>query len=118
MANEQKQQIELITIDIDAILVDKVKDKNNELNGLVSSFGQIYLRKKELSEELIKLDEILEANEEQFKNTNKEVRELLSDLEKEYPRGQIDLEKGTLTYNPAIKEQMKSEVAGPQIVKE
>ena len=46
MANKQKQQIELITIDIDAILVDKVKDKNNELNGLVSSFGQIYLRKK------------------------------------------------------------------------
>ena len=34
------------------------------------------------------------------------MRKLVAELEKDYPRGQIDLKEGTITWNPAVKEQM------------
>ena len=34
------------------------------------------------------------------------MRKELNKLERDYPRGQLDLEKGTITYNKALKEQM------------
>ena len=70
---------------------------------------QIYLRKKELNEELEKLETTLAQAEDDFKETNDSLREELNALDKEYPRGQINLQEGTLTYNPAIKEQLEQQ---------
>ena len=107
MAKEaQKQQVELLTIELSEDTIGSIKEKNAKINDIVNAFGQIYLRKKELHEELEKLETTLEQAEEDFKESNDDLRELLNSLEKEYPRGQINLQEGTLTYNPAIKEQM------------
>ena len=107
MAKEaQKQQVELLTIELGEDTIGSIKEKNAKINDIVNAFGQIYLRKKELHEELEKLETTLEQAEEDFKESNDDLRELLNSLEKEYPRGQINLQEGTLTYNPAIKEQM------------
>ena len=54
---------------------------------------------------MYKLHDCLERAEADFKSQNDEMRELVAGLEKEYPRGQIDLREGTITYNPAFKEQ-------------
>jgi len=111
MAKESKQQIELLTIDLGESTIGSIKEKNAKINDIVNAFGQIYLRKKELNEELEKLETTLQQAEADFKESNDALREELSALDKEYPRGQINLKEGTLTYNPAIKEQMNQQNA-------
>ena len=37
------------------------------------------------------------------------MRKMIGALEKDYPRGQLDLQNGTITYNPAIIEQIKNQ---------
>ena len=111
MANEQKQQIELLTIELGEDTINSIKEKNAKINDIVNAFGQIYLRRKELNEELEKLETTLEQAEADFKESNDELRQELSALDKEYPRGQINLQEGTLTYNPAVKEQMAEQNA-------
>lgn len=107
MAKEaQKQQVELLTIELGEDTIGSIKEKNAKINDIVNAFGQIYLRRKELHEELEKLETTLEQAEADFKESNDALREELGALDKEYPRGQINLQEGTLTYNPAIKEQM------------
>ena len=122
MANEQKQQIELVTVKLDEEKVASIKKHNDKLNQLVNVFGQLYLRRKELEDGLTQLEETLSNTEEDFQSTNAEMREELDVLERDYPRGQIDLEEGTVTYNPAIKEQISQGPAplaeGDNLVKE
>jgi uncharacterized coiled-coil DUF342 family protein len=123
MATEaQKQQVELLTIELGEDTLSSIKEKNAKINDIVNAFGQIYLRRKELNEELEKLDGTLEQAEADFKESNDELRTELNALEKEYPRGQINLQEGTLTYNPAVKEQMAQQNAnltsdGMEVVK-
>ena len=105
MANESIQKIELVTVELTEDILNSLREGNGKVQELVNAFGQIYLRRKELEEELDKLEEGLQRAEADFKSQNDEMRELVSGLEKEYPRGQIDLKEGTITYNPAFKEQ-------------
>ena len=110
MAKEaQKQQVELLTIELGEDTLNSIKEKNAKINDIVNAFGQIYLRKKELHEELEKLETTLAQAEDDFKESNEDLRKVLNSLEEEYPRGQINLQEGTLTYNPAIKEQMQQQ---------
>lgn len=109
MANKNKKQIELLTIDLGEETIGSIKEKNAKINDIINAFGQIYLRKKELHEELEKLETTLEQAEADFKESNDSLREELNALDKEYPRGQINLQEGTLTYNPEVKAQMEQQ---------
>jgi cell division protein FtsB len=105
MANETIQKIELVTVELTEDILTPLREGNGKIQDLVNAFGQIYLRRKELEEEMDKLHDGLERAEADFKSQNDAMRELVAGLEKEYPRGQIDLREGTITYNPAFKEQ-------------
>jgi hypothetical protein len=118
MANEQKQQIELVTVEVDSSIIEEVREKNKEIQQLINTFGQIYIRRKELEEELSTLDNVIEKNEEAFKDANKAIQSSISELEKEYPRGQLNLEDGTVTYNPAFKAQMEQQMQSSPMVEE
>jgi len=120
MANEQKQQIELVTVEVEKETLEQIREKNSEIQQMLNTFGQIHIRRKELEEELANLENALEKNEEMFKDKNKEIQNIVVELEKDYPRGQLDLQNGTITYNPAIKEQMQkdSESQPMEVVKE
>ena len=111
MAEEQKTNVELVTIQIEEGTLAKLQEQNAKINDIVNAFGQIYLRRKELNEELEKLEGTLAQAEEDFRASNDELRTVLNSLDKDYPRGQINLAEGTLTYNPAIKEQMNQQNA-------
>ena len=115
MANEEKQQIELVTVTLDEGVINPIREQNNKLNQMVSSFGQLYIREKELSEELELLHTDREKLEGDFKSENEEMRKMVGALEKEYPRGQLDLQKGTITYNPAVVEQIKNQQSQQEI---
>jgi hypothetical protein len=70
----QKQSIEIATVKIDDSTKQKLEQLNQKQNVLISDFGQIYLRKKEISDELIRLDEILEKSEVEFKIISDELK--------------------------------------------
>ena len=106
MANETIQKIELVTVELTEDILTPLREGNGKVQELVNAFGQIYLRRKDLEEEMVKLEEGLERAEADFKSQNDEMRKLVAELEKDYPRGQIDLKEGTITWNPAVKEQM------------
>ena len=118
MAEEQKTNVELVTIQIEEGTLAKLQEQNAKINDIVNAFGQFYVRRNELEAEMTRLDELQTRADEDFKASNEEMRAHLAELEKEYPRGQIDLRAGTITYRPDIKEQMKFEGEVPASVNE
>lgn len=96
----QKQSVELEIVKIDSDSLETIQKLNQEINNYLVDFGQIYIRKKELSEELIRLDEILEKSEEGFKLTNTQLREVMDGLDDKYPQGRLNIQDGTITYQP------------------
>lgn len=124
----QKQSIEIETVKLDDSVIESINDLNGKLNGLVTQFGEIYLRKKEIQDELVRLDEITERTEEEFKSTNFQMREILDSLDEKYPQGRININDGTVQYQPgaptrkqqadlqAMEAQQKA--AGLKVVKE
>ena len=77
----QKQTIEIEIAKLDESVVKSITDLNQKSNAIVADFGNIYIRKKELSEELDRLDSILEEADSQFKAVNAELKELLEALD-------------------------------------
>lgn len=110
MANEEIQKIELVTRTLEESVVTPIKEANEEISQLVNVFGQLYLRRKELEDELVKLDEGVEKAEADFKEKNEAIRGLVNELEQEYPIGQLDLQKGTITFDPSMKEKMAEQM--------
>jgi predicted nucleic acid-binding Zn-ribbon protein len=110
MANEEIQKMELVTRTLEESVVTPIKEANDEISQLVNVFGQLYLRRKELEDELVKLDEGVEKAEADFKEKNEAIRGLVNELEQEYPRGQLDLQKGTITFDPSMKEKMAEQM--------
>ena len=108
MAEEQKTTVELVTIKLEDGVITPLRETNGRINDIVNTFGQFYLRRKELQEEMDLLESNLEKSENDFKELNEEMRKMISALEKDYPRGQIDLAEGVLTYNPAFKAQQEA----------
>ena len=106
---ENKTSIDLVTVSLSEDKINELKEYNGKLQQVMTQIGQMHIRKNELHEELGKIDEAVVQAEELFKETNSEMRKELNKLERDYPRGQLDLEKGTVTYNPAIKEQMEQQ---------
>lgn len=106
---EQKTTVELVTKPLDEETIGNLRNFNGIIQDMINAFGQLYLRRKELEEETQALEERLQTLEDDFKQANKDLKSALAELEKDYPRGQIDLKEGTVTYRPDFK-QFGSEV--------
>ena len=96
----QKQSIEIEIAKLDEAVLTNITDLNQKSNNLIADFGQIYIRKREIEEELTRLDEILEKAENDFKSVNLELKEVLDSLDDKYPQGRINLQEGTVQYQP------------------
>ena len=94
----QKQSIEIEIAKLDETVLTNITDLNQKSNNLIADFGQIYIRKREIEEELTRLDEILEKAENDFKSVNLELKEVLDSLDDKYPQGRINLQDGTVQY--------------------
>jgi uncharacterized coiled-coil DUF342 family protein len=110
MANEQKNQIEVITVELSEEKLNEIKEYQGQLNQIVNQLGQMHIRRNELHSEMEAIEEGVTKAEEDFKSVNGEMRKELNKLDKEYPRGQLNLEEGTITYNPAFKEQQQQQM--------
>jgi hypothetical protein len=106
--------------------IEKINNLNIKLNNLISSFGQIYIRKREIQDELIKLDEILETGEDEFKSTNLQLKEVIDELDEKFPQGRINMQDGTIQYQPgaptrkqlAEQQAEQAQSGGMKVVKE
>ena len=82
MANETIQKIELVTVELTEDILTPLREGNGKVQELVNAFGQIYLRRKDLEEEMVKLEEGLERAEADFKSQNDEMRKLEQSLKR------------------------------------
>ena len=96
----QQQQITIETAKIDAELYQSMQNLNQKINELIVEFGQIHIRKKEINEELVRMDDFLEKGEDEFKMLNVQMREIVDSLDEKYPQGRINMQDGTIQYQP------------------
>ena len=96
----QQQQITIETAKIEADALQSITDINQKIQNLIIEFGQIHIRKKEINEELVRMDDFLEKGEDEFKMLNTELREVIDALDEKYPQGRINLQDGTIQYQP------------------
>ena len=123
----QQQQITIETAKIEADVLQSINDLNQKINSLVIEFGQIHIRKREINEELVRMDDFLEKGEDEFKVLNSELREVVDSLDDKYPQGRINIQDGTIQYQPGaptrkqLAEQQRQQAAngnGMKVVKE
>ena len=96
----QTQTVEIAKVKLDDETFNQIKELNAKASAYVNDFGQIYLRKKEMAEELVRLDDILEKAEVEFKNINVELKQIIDALDDKYPAGRLDISDGTVQYQP------------------
>ena len=116
----QKQSVELETVKIDGELLKSLKEVNGKINNMFMDMGQIHVRRKELNEELVRLEGILEQTEDSFKMANSELREVMDAIDEKYPQGRINLQDEMITYQPGaptrkqMAEQQQNQQQAPQ----
>ncbi len=96
----QTQSVEIATVKLEDDVFNSIKELQQKSTLLISDFGQIYVRKKELQEELIQLETILEKAEDEFKQTNRQLKEIFESVDEKYPQARINLQDGTCQYQP------------------
>lgn len=126
----QKQSIEIEIVKLDEKILQSITDLNQKSANIINEFGQIYIRKREIENELISLDEILEKGEDEFKAANFQLKEIVDALDETYPQGRINLKDGTIQYQPGAptrkqqqaeqqaQQQQQSSGKGMKVVKE
>ena len=77
---------------------NKLRNIQNEINNLVVTIGQAHLQIRDAETQLKNFKFSLQNLETQFDEKNEELNEVLYVLEKAYPKGEIDLTTGTITY--------------------
>jgi hypothetical protein len=119
----QKQSIEIEQVKLDESILNTINSLNDKSNQLLLEFGQIYIRKKEIADELVRLDSLLEKGESEFKNVSIELKEVLESLDDKYPAGRLNLQDGTVQYQPGAPTrkqlaEQQSQQASNKVVKD
>ena len=112
----QKQTVEIEQVKIDEAILKSITELNQTQQSIINDLGQIHLRKKEAAEEAIRLDDITEKAEDEFKAISAQLREILDSLDEKFPQGRINLEDGTITYQPGAptRKQLAEQQQAPQ----
>lgn len=72
-------------------VLSKLRELNTRKNELIVNAGQLHLDIKQLNK-------VISIVEDEFEDTTKQLNSILSDLEKQYPNGEIDLVEGTVIF--------------------
>lgn len=86
------------TENLDKELVDRLKVLRDETDRIVIFLGQLAVQERTLNKKLTEIKE----NQEKYGAMNDkyifELEEKLGELDKKYKNGQVDLDKGTITF--------------------
>jgi ubiquinone biosynthesis protein Coq4 len=86
------------TEQLDVELVESLKAIQDEQNNMVIALGQATVQRRQLQKQL---EELSKREEEFGQRLDKSIAQMnvdLAELDKKYPNGQIDLEKGTVIW--------------------
>ena len=122
----QKQSIEIEMVKLDENVLQNITDLNQKSANIINEFGQIYIRKREIEDELVTLAEFLERGETELKSTSLELKEIFDALDDKYPQGRINLQDGTIQYQPgaptrkqqAEQQAQQAQSSGMKVVKQ
>ena len=81
--------------------LDKLVSYQNQANELILNLGQVHLRIRELKLEIERLESVKEGVETESDKIGLEFNEVIKDLEKTYPKGEIDLKEGVVIFESA-----------------
>jgi hypothetical protein len=76
--------------------LDKIIKYQSEANKIIFEIGQISIQNRELELQIKKMNEYKISIGEKFDNIGLQLENILSDLQKKYPGGEINLEEGTV----------------------
>ena len=96
----QKTTVEIEVVKLDEKVLETITELNQKSAKIINEFGQIYVRKRDIQTELISLDEFLQKGEDELKSTSLELNEVFDALDEKYPQGRINLQDGTIQYQP------------------
>ena len=119
----QKQSIEIELVKLDEDVLKSITDLNEKAASIIQEFGKIYVRKKEIELDIMSMDEFLVQGQEELAATNKELRDILDALDEQYPQGRVNLQDGTIQYQPGAPtrkqqaEQQRQQSSGNQSMK-
>ena len=111
----QKTTVEIEVVKLDEDILKIITELNQKSAGIINEFGQIYIRKDEIHEELMRLEEFLLTGKDEFKATNLQLKEVIDALDDKYPQGRINLKDGTIQYQPGAptRRQLAEQQAQP-----
>jgi len=81
--------------------LDKLVSYQNQANELILNLGQVHLRIRELKLEIERLQSVKAGVETESDKIGLEFNEVIKDLEKTYPKGEIDLKEGVVIFESA-----------------
>jgi hypothetical protein len=122
----QKTTVEIEAVKLDEKTFELITELNQKSAKIINEFGQIYMRKREIQNELTNLDEFLQKGEDELKSTSLELNEILDALDDKYPQGRINLQDGTIQYQPgapsrkqqAAEQQAQQSAGAMKVVKQ
>jgi len=79
-------------------LIDDLRGMQIRANELVIGIGQSHLKLKEFKIEISKIMEEQKSMEMEFELNNSKFTTTIKELEKQYPKGEIDLNEGNVIY--------------------
>ena len=78
----QKTTVEIEVVKLDEDTLKTITELNQKSANIISEFGQIYIRKEELHEELMRLEEFLVNGKDEFKAANLQLKEVIDEVAK------------------------------------
>jgi hypothetical protein len=81
--------------------LDKIVKYQSDANQIIFELGQLSLQIREFESQLKKANEIKTTSEEKFDNIGLQLENILSDLQRKYPNGEINLEEGVIKFESA-----------------
>jgi hypothetical protein len=78
--------------------LDKIVKSQEEANQIIFELGQLSLRIREFTVEIKNMEDLKKAKEDKFDNLSLQLENTISDLQRKYPNGEINLEDGIVTF--------------------
>ena len=79
--------------------LEKLKEFQAKSNDIIISLGQISVRTRDLNLEIKRLEGVKEGLESDFDKNSDELNAFLKELEVKYPKGEINLNEGTVIFD-------------------
>lgn len=77
--------------------IKQIGELQNKISEIMLSLGEGHLRIRDLNLELDRIKTIVKNYETEFDSLNNQYNQIVSELEKQYPNGEVDLAEGTVS---------------------